>query len=211
MSPDNPFLKALLAQPDDDTLRLAMADWLDENDQAPRSEFIKVQLDLARGVADRDRRNALEVRQRDLLLAHEAEWVAPLADVLECGPDEWGGWVFRRGFVEYFHLPAEVANRRGAHLSRLTPVRELYLRPCPSPIVMRLCTKEWLRGVTHLYLPSATLSSAAVVALIRCPYLGNLRHLDCVLQERVPQAQRDALAARFGAAVRFPGSSRPTG
>src|SRR5690349_20661730 len=105
MSPDNPLLRALLAQPDDDTLRLAMADWLDENDQPARAEFIRVQIELTRGVEELDRRRHLELRQRDLLLAHEAEWVRPLAEVLDCGPGQWGGWMFRRGFVEYFHLP----------------------------------------------------------------------------------------------------------
>src|SRR4051812_29872585 len=100
MSPDNPFLRALLADPDDDTLRLAMADWLDENDQTPRAEVLRAQVDPARGVEARARRDRLEVRQRDLLLAHEAAWVRPLAEVLRCKPGEWGGWVFRRGFVE---------------------------------------------------------------------------------------------------------------
>src|SRR4051812_28174157 len=106
MTPDNPFLRALLAEPDDDTLRLATADWLDENDQPARAEFVRVQVELARGVEDRDRRRHLELRQRDLLVAHDAEWVAPLAKVLGLKKGQWGGWVFRRGFAEYFRLPA---------------------------------------------------------------------------------------------------------
>jgi len=166
MSPDNPFLKALLAEPDDDTLRLAMADWLDENDQQPRAEFVRLQIELARGVEDRDRLRLLEVRQRDLLIAHESEWVEPLADVLKCKPGEWGGWVFRRGFVEYFHLPATVVNRRGSLLARLTPVRELFLRPCTSGNVVALCRCEWLQGVTALYLESARLNQNAARALL---------------------------------------------
>jgi uncharacterized protein (TIGR02996 family) len=125
MSPDNPFLKALLADPDDDTLRLAMADWLDENDQPARAEFVKVQIALARGVEDRARRRKLEVRQRDLLLAHEADWVRPLAEVLECNLGQWGGWVFRRGFVEYFRLHVSRLVACGAALAKLTPLREL--------------------------------------------------------------------------------------
>lgn len=125
MSPDNPFLKALLADPDDDTLRLAMADWLDENDQPARAEFIRVQVELARGVPDRARRTPLEVRQRDLLLAHEGDWVRPLADVLGCGPRQWGGWVFRRGFVEYFRIRVGQLVSCGPALAKLTPLREL--------------------------------------------------------------------------------------
>src|SRR5258708_5129295 len=92
MTPDNPFLQALLANPDDDTLRLALADWLDENVQPERAEFIRIQIELARGVSDQRRRWHLEARQRDLLVAHDAEWVAPRARVLECKPGQWGGW-----------------------------------------------------------------------------------------------------------------------
>ena len=67
MSPDNPFLRALLAQPDDDTLRLAMADWLDENDDPARAEFIRVQVELARGSRSASGGTSLEKRQAELL------------------------------------------------------------------------------------------------------------------------------------------------
>lgn len=142
MTPDNPFLQALLAEPEDDTLRLAMADWLDENEQPERAEFIRVQIELARGVPDRPRRCQLELRQRDLLIAHDKEWVAPLAKVLQCKPGQWGGWVFRRGFVEYFNLPTRVINKRGGELAKLTPVRGLFLRPCNAADVITLCRKH---------------------------------------------------------------------
>jgi uncharacterized protein (TIGR02996 family) len=177
MTPDNPFLQALLARPDDDTLRLAMADWLDEHDQPARAEFVRVQVELARGVADRARRRALELRQRDLLVAHEAEWAEPLAEVLRCEPGRWGGWVFRRGFVEYFHLPAPVVNKYGGRLAGLTPVRELFLRPCNSANVVALCRRPWLESVTHLYLEGVNLTPLAVVALLDSPYLPDLRVL----------------------------------
>src|SRR6516162_1529684 len=118
MSPDNPFLQALLAQPEDDTLRLAMADWLDENEEPDRAEFIRVQIELALGDCNKQRRRYLELRQRDLLIAHDTDWVAPLARVLKCKPGEWGGWVFHRGFVEYFNLSAAVILWQGHKLAK---------------------------------------------------------------------------------------------
>jgi uncharacterized protein (TIGR02996 family) len=176
MSPDNPFLRALLAQPDDDTLRLAMADWLDENDDPARAEFIRVQIELARGVEDRERRIALEKQQAKLLVAHEREWARPLLEALEGQEDESGGWsfprakyearyadvwwgccAFRRGMAEYFHLPAPVINRHGEKLARLTPVRELYLEPWIPINIVWLCRKAWLRSVTALYVSSTRL------------------------------------------------------
>jgi uncharacterized protein (TIGR02996 family) len=39
--------RAILAHPDEDTPRLAYADWLDENGQPDRAEFIRVQVELA--------------------------------------------------------------------------------------------------------------------------------------------------------------------
>jgi uncharacterized protein (TIGR02996 family) len=197
MSPDNPFLRALLAQPDDDTLRLAVADWLDENDDPARAQFIRVQVELARGVEDCERRHALERKQRDLLVAHEVRWVEPLAEVLDTKPGEWGGWVFRRGFVEYFHLPAPVVNRHGEKLARLTPVRELFLRPCVSASVVTLCKKPWLRSVTALYISAARLNSNAVKALIACPYLDSLRKLDVVAGEDVSEETAKGFYKRF--------------
>jgi uncharacterized protein (TIGR02996 family) len=42
------LLAAVIADPDEDTPRLMMADWFDENDQPERAEFVRVQVELAR-------------------------------------------------------------------------------------------------------------------------------------------------------------------
>jgi uncharacterized protein (TIGR02996 family) len=47
MSPDDAFLADIIANPDDDNLRLIYADYLDERGD-PRGEFIRVQIELAR-------------------------------------------------------------------------------------------------------------------------------------------------------------------
>jgi len=198
MTPDNPFLQALLVQPEDDTLRLALADWLDENDQPQRAEFIRLQIELARGVENRDRRRILELRQRDLLVAHDAEWVTPLAKILECKRGKWGGWVFRRGFVEYFNLPATVINAHGHRLAQLTPVRELFLRPCTSGNIIALCRKPWIASVTHLYLEGVRLTPSAVDAMLDCPYLKRLRLLTCASFTSSSVEVSDRFDRRFG-------------
>jgi uncharacterized protein (TIGR02996 family) len=196
MTPDNPFLQALLADPDDDTLRLALADWLDENDQPARAEFVRVQVELARGAADRDRRRHLERRQRDLLVAHDAEWVAPLAEVLGCKPGQWGGWVFRRGFVEYFRLPAWALHRHGFRLACRTPVRELNI--VSDVGLNELWGQSWLRSVTHLY--GLDLTQPVAEALLACPYLVGLRVLGGRLRD-VDKPLRRRFVQRFGHAL----------
>jgi uncharacterized protein (TIGR02996 family) len=196
MTPDNPFLQALLAEPDDDTLRLAVADWLDENDQPARAEFVRVQVELARGVADRERRRFLELRQRALLLEHDGEWTEPLARVLGLRHGEWGGWVFRRGFVEYFRLPAATINKHGDKLAALTPIRELYLIPCHSEDVGALSRKPWVASVTHLYLSGVSLAPDAAVALLDSPYLTNLRFVQSA-GVTAPAARTEEFHRRF--------------
>ncbi len=48
MTHADPFLKAIIDQPDDDGLRLIAADFLDESGQPERAEFVRVQVALAR-------------------------------------------------------------------------------------------------------------------------------------------------------------------
>lgn len=49
MDTEEVFLKAVIADPDDDAPRLIFADWLDEQGQGERAEFIKLQVELALG------------------------------------------------------------------------------------------------------------------------------------------------------------------
>jgi uncharacterized protein (TIGR02996 family) len=49
MTDHAPFLHAICARPEDDGPRLIYADWLDENGECERAEFIRVQCELARG------------------------------------------------------------------------------------------------------------------------------------------------------------------
>ena len=44
MSEYDSFLHAIVANPADDTVRLAFADWLDENGDTTRAEFIRLQV-----------------------------------------------------------------------------------------------------------------------------------------------------------------------
>lgn len=41
------FMRAILTEPKDDTIRLAFSDWLEENGQSERAEFIKLQIRIA--------------------------------------------------------------------------------------------------------------------------------------------------------------------
>jgi len=47
MSERDRFVAAIIADPADDTVRLAFADWLDEHGEAERAEFIRVQCEIS--------------------------------------------------------------------------------------------------------------------------------------------------------------------
>src|SRR5438270_12033622 len=98
------FLDAIRADPDDEAARLIFADWLEEQgdpDLSARAELLRVQCELARWVPDLERRTALQERERELLDAHAAAWMAPWQD--RCL-----GWRFQRGVCRltlgYGHL-----------------------------------------------------------------------------------------------------------
>ena len=69
------FLRAIIADPADDLPRLVYADWLDENNDPARAEFIRVQCELAGLPEDDPRRPGLEDREHVLLEEHEAAWL----------------------------------------------------------------------------------------------------------------------------------------
>ena len=119
--PDNPeLLRAIAAAPNDDLPRLVYADWLDENGQDVRAEFIRVQCQIAGLEADRDKARPAHAvlwdRQNELRREHLAELLGPLA---ELGTD--GRVTFDRGFVGRVVLPVAAFLNHGAALSTIVP------------------------------------------------------------------------------------------
>ncbi len=78
MTPAPPEMVALLAacraRPGDDLPRLVLADWLDENGQPERAEFVRVQVELSHPTADVERIRRVKKREMELLAEHESEW-----------------------------------------------------------------------------------------------------------------------------------------
>src|SRR5262245_31292460 len=71
-----PFLRTICENPDDDAPRLVYADWLDENGDADRAEFIRLHVQLAR----EPDAPGLEQRCEELFRQHWPRWVAELPD-----------------------------------------------------------------------------------------------------------------------------------
>lgn len=83
MPDDDAFLATILDNPDDDGPRLVYADWLEENGQCERAEFIRVQCELASPSPQNHRRDWWSERESELLRANQKPWLAPLLSELE--------------------------------------------------------------------------------------------------------------------------------
>jgi uncharacterized protein (TIGR02996 family) len=121
MSDEEALLAAIAAHPEEDTPRLAYADWLDEHDQPIRADFIRVQVEVARVETlpriDLNQHVALFRRQQDLLEHHRNELIGPLPS-----PPESSAVDFDRGFLSQisFSVPAFINNQ--ARLAALVPL-----------------------------------------------------------------------------------------
>src|SRR6476619_208277 len=103
MSDHDALVQAILHAPDDDAPRLVYADWLEENGDADRAEFIRVQCRVARLPFYDPDYAALTRRTYELLVRHRRAWRIPYLAARQ---------EFRRGFVE------TVALQPGAFFAR---------------------------------------------------------------------------------------------
>ena len=88
------LMRAVCANPDDDLPRLVLADWLDENGEPERAEFIRVQCRLSSLLLTTPERLTLERRVEKLLRGHDRRW----SQELPTAPGfHWSGG-YDRGF-----------------------------------------------------------------------------------------------------------------
>jgi uncharacterized protein (TIGR02996 family) len=113
------FLQAIVAEPDDDGLRLMYADWLEENGD-PRGEFIRLQCALAGMRYGDPRRHGMDSRARELLARYGNGWLRPLSRWVRRG-------AFRRGFVERITVNAQVYLDHEADILRAAPIQHVLL------------------------------------------------------------------------------------
>src|SRR5438105_511154 len=99
MNQEQAFIEAIAAEPEQDAHRLVFADWLDDQDEPDRAEFIRVQCELARLGPDDERRPDLARREAQLRSAHGAAWLGPLSRF-------FGSWQYRRGLLEVLEIDA---------------------------------------------------------------------------------------------------------
>lgn len=108
------LFETILANPDDDHPRLVFADWLEENGEPARAEFIRVQIEYARLKSWEPRRTGLVERATELLVESGSAWRLPFLESRE--------QVFNRGFVDEVHLSASRFLESSEDIFRNTPL-----------------------------------------------------------------------------------------
>jgi len=176
MSTDGDALRqAILAQPDDDVLRLVYADWLEENGQSDRGAFIRAQVWAAQTepYSPDARRHAATYRR--LLKTHREEWIRPLGQRV-------AGGSFVRGFVEHAQVNAATFPQHAADLFALEPIRSLHLvryAPVAGPhaSLLPFFQTPQLERVTRLDLNNLHLSPVELEPIAESPNLRALTDL----------------------------------
>lgn len=175
MGSDGDALRAgVLRNPDDDTVRLIYADWLEENGEPERGGFVRAQVWAAQAEP-----HSPGVRQhldsaKKLFEGRGANWAAPVRRfVLE--------WRFARGFVEHVAVDVTAFQRHATELFALEPIRSLKpvrnaLADPPAELDDFLNVPQLAR-VTRLDLANLNLGPHEFDQLLACPHLANVTDL----------------------------------
>jgi uncharacterized protein (TIGR02996 family) len=174
------LLRAIQEDPHDDGPRLVYADWLEEEGDQARAEFIRVQCELARLGEDDPSRSAVQKRERQLLRAHRAAWVAEK-------PALAGRHVeFVRGFLAPLLVesvpsfvrrhPEELGHAPLWHFT----LHSLANAPDRLDQVAALTDCPLLRRAVTLRLSNNAIGIQGAERFATCPHLGNVTTLGLV-------------------------------
>jgi uncharacterized protein (TIGR02996 family) len=173
MTQEDAFLQDIIANPEDDALRLIYADWLDEQDQSERAEFIRLQIELVRLPLHDPRRKEMAKREKTLLRKHATKWFAPPKG-LKVGSQ----FEVRRGFPFELNISEHGFDALGAELLARWPITRVSLKLWDPPDAAdNLAACSLLRQVRELDLGSNNLGQDQQYRVLESPHLVNLKWL----------------------------------
>jgi uncharacterized protein (TIGR02996 family) len=185
MSERDALLSAILADPADDLARLVYADWLEETAEPvamARARFIRLQIELARGVPDSHfpERAADLTQEIDALAAQWARaWLAELPPPVAKAvwKQRLGARAFRRGFVDGVTLGADTFLWAAPALFAAVPVTELHLHGSESH-AKALLASPFLHRLRAVRLSGGWDGNRIARRIAKCSTLGAVRELD---------------------------------
>lgn len=221
MSDRDALLAAIRSHPEEDTPRLMFADWLEEQGDEVRAEFVRLQCELARLESDGSGSQAVYefLCERDYVTRPAADWtqiddgihtrlaLATRAGDLERRHGE--AWrpklprrskvefgAFRRGFAHYITLP------RGKPLEKIAPlVRDrlpaftLVAHNFDADLVAQLRDAQLADRLAGLFVTGEC--ATGLEALGKLPEAANLRSLDLRAWDTPPALTALATAPHF--------------
>jgi uncharacterized protein (TIGR02996 family) len=167
---ESTFIQMIREHPDDDGPRLVFADWLEEQGEADRAEFIRVQIELSNLPQDDPRRSELEDRQEVLQLSHRRSWIGRFEGNV-------AHVIFRRGLPESVQCSAATFLQIFQTLLERWPIRELHLVEA-GPHASGLAACPGITSIRSLALDGSSLTINWFNAFLASEFLDNLQSLD---------------------------------
>ncbi len=189
MTDHDALLASILSHPDEDTPRLAYADWLQENDDPDRGEFIRLEVELAHTPPSTEenerRRQLLLSRRAELLKLHRLQWLGPfLPHAREPS--------FERGFIHSLDVPAHTFLQHAERWFAITPLMRVKFTTCLfrdsithnyAMCTEPLFTSSLLAKLGVIDLEQCLLTTADILRLAQCPDLSRLKELTLARNE----------------------------
>lgn len=165
---DHEFIRQILADVDDDDPRLAYADWLEQQGDRYRAEFIRAQIDAARLGPRSPRRKKAAARAERLLKAHGDEWkfLPPTMDA--------GFGLYERGFPTQTGCELKSFPKEAAAIWQIAPVTRLDLYD--------LSAAPWDADFKDSWISPS--SYAAVAAMPQLVHVRSLSVCECYIRAK---------------------------
>ncbi|QGJ71479.1 Hypothetical protein PBC10988_31840 [Planctomycetales bacterium 10988] len=173
MAEPHPLLGEIMNSPLEDGPRLIYADWLEEQGDEARADFIRLQCERAALPPYHPQRQILEDRERELLEKHEFRWRAALDALTSVESVR-----FHRGWIDEIALECRGYLKESWQLFQVCPL----LRGI-RPTGISLRWREFLEfehpfELTALNLQNQYLDGNAAKSLIQSPLMIQLESLD---------------------------------
>ncbi len=127
------LLAAIGSNPDEDTPRLAFADWCDEHNEPERASFIRLQFEAERHREWTPERMDIEEHAAEILEAHHHKWLADEPVWARSSQVKYGiFWAvslygIHNGFLDRITLPLDECMANAPEIFATAPIRELGL------------------------------------------------------------------------------------
>src|SRR6516164_7800348 len=182
MNQEEALWQTIHDEPNDNAPRLVFADWLDENGDPERAEFIRGQIQLATIRPWEDQFLPLEIRCKELLRLN-SNWLGFLkgSDWIEHYPHDFGRpFLFDRGFPARVQMePADFEANQG-RLFAYFPIRRVSLR------LEKLASETWSPLSTGGLHQLETVRSLAEIGFSFCRQEAAAQELLCCLDHMAP-------------------------